>query len=124
VVSAALVLALRASASSAHHGYTHAYDPAKRQTVTGTLTKVDWRNPHITLVLEVKGVGDRVDNWLLEAAPPIYFVRQNVSKTVFQNAVGQTLTIEVHPARDGSPRGVVLKATFPGGVSVTNDPGV
>ena len=118
-------LLLTAGGSSwAHHGYRSVFDDSQKHTLIGTLTKVDWRNPHIELSLEVKDDGGQVQAWIIEGAPPIFFLRRSVSKTAFQNAVGHTVTVEAYHARDGTPRASWLKITFADGTSVTNDPSV
>jgi hypothetical protein len=118
-----IILAAGGSAS-AHHGFRIAFDDSKKYTLTGTLTKVDWRNPHIELTLDVKRDHEETEAWVIQAAPPVFFARRNVSKTVFATAVGQPITIEAYRARDGRRSGSLLKITFRDGTSVTNDPSV
>ena len=53
----------------AHHNMSAAFDFSDRVSLTGTLTKVDWRNPHIYLLLDVKQ-GDQVEPWSIEGPSP------------------------------------------------------
>ena len=117
-------LLVGASSSWAHHGFTAVFDPAKKLSVTGTLTRVDYRNPHIQLSLTVKTNRDELESWEIEAGPPAFFARSGISRATFLKAIGQTVTVEAHPARNGSPRGSLLKITFADGTSVVNDPSV
>ena len=99
---------------SAHHSASQ-YDAAKRVMLTGTLAKVDWRNPHIEVSLEVKDDSGHAKLWLVESLPPNRFASQNIPKTIFENAIGQILMVEISPTRDGSPFGILRKITFPDG---------
>lgn len=118
------ILLIAGGSSWAHHGYRVAFDGSKKHTLVGTLTKVDWRNPHIELSLDAKDDRGRVEAWIIEGAPPVFFARRSVSKTAFQKAVGRTVTVELYRARDGRPRGSLLRITLPDGTSVINDPSV
>jgi len=92
----------------AHHSTTTIFDVSKKVTVTGTLTKVDWVNPHIVVLVEGKG-----ESWKMESNPPSWFRRVNVGRADLAKAVGQTVTIEANPAKDGSLYGYMMKITFP-----------
>jgi len=111
-----LAIILAAAAASAHHNNTR-FDPEKHITLTGTLTKFDYRNPHIEFSVEVKGDQGQAESWIIEGWPPNAFALRKISKADFQKAVGQTVTAEAEPARDGSPRGHLRKITFPDGRS-------
>ncbi len=69
----------------------------KRFTVSGTLTKVEWINPHIVVTVDAKG-----ENWRLESNPPSWFRRVGVNRSDFAKAVGQTVTVETVRAKDGT----------------------
>ena len=114
---------LAAGLLSAHHSTTLNFDASKTFTLSGTLTKVDWRNPHIELSLDAKNVHGQVETWAIEAASPGFFRSRNVSKSDFVQAIGQSVTVDVYRARDGNLSGTLLKITFPDGKSVTSVPG-
>lgn len=114
----ALGCLLAASSAWAHHSTTAVFDFDKRVTLTGTLTKVDWRNPHTEFTLEAKGDTGQAESWLIESISPSSWARRKVTKADFEKAIGQTVTVEVSPARDG-PRFVLLRRmTFADGKSV------
>ena len=94
-------------ALSAHHSTTAVFDTNKVTSVTGTLTKVDWVNPHIAVTLDVKG-----ESWRLESNPPSWYRRVNVNRADFAKALGQPVTVEAYPAKDGSLYGYLVKITF------------
>lgn len=68
----ALGLMLPAGTAWAHHNNTR-FDPEKLVTVTGTLSKLDWRNPHVYIYADVKNDQGQVATWSLECQPPNFF---------------------------------------------------
>src|SRR5690242_19069470 len=67
------VAALVAVAAMAHHNMTALFDLNDRVTLNGTFTKVDWRNPHIYLTVEVKDSAGKMETWQIEGPPPSFF---------------------------------------------------
>lgn len=112
---------LLAGAVQAHHNMSALFDFNNRVTMTGTLTKFDWRNPHIQLIVEVNKDG-QMETWTLEGPPPIFFKERDVSKSDFENAFGKTVTAEASRARDGSRAGLLRTLTLPGGKLVSACP--
>jgi hypothetical protein len=112
---------LLASAVWAHHNMSALFDFNNRVTMTGTLTKFDWRNPHIQLIVEVNKDG-QTETWTLEGPPPIFFKERDVNKSDFENAFGKTVTAEASRARDGSRAGLLRTLTLPGGKLVSACP--
>ena len=112
-----VLLALVSSATSAraHHSFTPVFDMNRRITIAGTLVKVDWRNPHIHLDVEAHEPGGTPKVWNVEAMPPTYFAARGITKTDFEHAVGQTITVDIMGAKDGSASGLMQKITFPDG---------
>ena len=102
----------------AHHSGRVVFDFSKALTLTGTLTKVDWRNPHIEISLEAKSDHGQVEIWVMEIAGPKWFRDRNVSRDEFETAIGQIVTVEGSRARDGSRYGHVDKITFQDGHSI------
>lgn len=119
-IGAALIgLAFMVSGSvRAHHSFAAGYDLSKKITLTGTLTKIDWRNPHIEVSLEAKGDRGQVEAWVIEGMPPSWFRTRNVGKADFEKAIGHPVTVEAVRARDGSLAGLLQQITFPDGNSV------
>jgi hypothetical protein len=118
--SAFIVLALLIAAGSlwAHHSPSAIFDMSKRVTLTGTLTKVDWVNPHIVVAMEAKGAGGKVELWGFESNPPSWFRRVGVARSDFAKAIGQTVTVECVRAKDGSLYGYLQKIKLPDGNSL------
>ena len=83
-------------------------------SLSGALTKIDWRNSHIYLTVDVKGDKD-VETWQVEGPAPSFFRIRDISKMDFENASGQTVKFEASRARDGSRTGLLRVMTLPDG---------
>ena len=112
LVAAALMLA--AATASAHHNMSAIYDFNDKVTMTGTLSKIDWRNPHIELIVETKD-GAQVQNWSLEGPSPGFFRERDINRADVEAALHKTVTAEGSRARDGSRAGLLRTMTLPGG---------
>ena len=66
-----LIVFVAAGSVSAHHYYVAVFDVSKTFTLAGTITKVDWKNPHIELSLDAKSDHGQVDAWVIDAEPPV-----------------------------------------------------
>jgi hypothetical protein len=114
-----LVVAAAFGATAAAHHYAEAtFDFDKKVTVTGTLTRVDWRNPHIEFMMDV-AAASKHEAWKIETNAPNWFRTRNIARTNFDNAIGKPITVEASRARDGSTYGLLDKITFPDGLTVT-----
>jgi hypothetical protein len=120
LVAVALVLA--GSAPSAHHNMSALFDFNDRVTLTGTLTKIDWRNPHIELIMDAKGDKDQIESWSIEGPAPGFFRARDINKTDIEAALGKPVTAEASRARDGSKSGLLRVMTLPGGKVVSACP--
>jgi uncharacterized protein DUF6152 len=119
---AAVAALLLAGSATAHHNMSALFDFNDRVTLTGTLTRIDWRNPHIGLVVDVKKDGSQAESWAIEGPPPGFFRARDVNKTDVEAALGKTVTAEASRARDGSTSGLLRMITLPGGKVVSACP--
>jgi len=117
--SIALAIFLASGVAWAHHNMSALFDFNQRFTRTGTLTKLDWRNPHSYITVEAKNDQGQAETWLFEGPAPNVFRNLNVGKADFQSAVGKTVKVEASRARDGSLKGLMRIMTFPDGRSVS-----
>jgi len=120
VFVATAILVAGAFSVSAHHSTTAEFDVGHRMTLSGTLTKIDWVNPHIVVFIDAKdtaGSGGAAA-WKFESNPPAWFRRVGVSRADFAKAIGQTVTVEGNRAKDGSQYGYLLKITYADGNSL------
>lgn len=101
----------------AHHSPSAVFDMSKPFTLTGTLTKVEWSNPHIVLAITAKGGGGE-ENWRFESNPPSWFRRVGVGRNDLAKSLGQTVTVGGVRAKDGSMYGFLQKITLSDGTSL------
>ena len=106
----------------AHHNMTAIFDFNDRVTLTGTLTKVDWRNPHIYLTVDVAGAGGAKESWQAEGPSPTWFRIRDIGKDDFANNLGKSFDVELSRARDKTPMGLIRTITLPGGRVVSACP--
>ena len=109
-----LGITLLATTASAHHNMSGVFDFNDRLTLTGTLSKLDWRNPHIEIGVNVGKEGE-VEEWMAEGPAPIFFRSRDTSKADFEKAIGKSVKFEVSRARDGSHSGLLRNITLPDG---------
>lgn len=119
ILSAVIVsVALFVSASAwAHHSPSSIFDMTKKLTFTGTLTQVEWVNPHIAIYVDIKKPDGTTENWKFESAPPSWLRRVGINSADFKKQIGQTITIEGNRAKDGTAYGFLQKVTFANGNS-------
>lgn len=111
VVAAGLLVA--AKPTVAHHAFAAEFDANKPVKLTGTVTKVDWRNPHTWFFIDVTDETGKVANWGWELGSPNGLLRAGWTRNSMK--VGDVVTVEGSAARDGSTianaQTVTLKST-------------
>ena len=100
----------------AHHSFAAQYDAAKPVTLTGTVTKVEWTNPHARFYINVKNDDGSVTNWNLELASPNYLRRAGWSSTSLKQ--GDEVTVEGSLARSGANMANAASVTLANGERV------
>jgi hypothetical protein len=113
----ALAGLLMTGSLSAHHSPSAIFDMSKPFVLKGTLSKVDWLNPHIDVVIEATGADGVSEVWKFESNPPSWFKHVGLSRADFARFIGQTVTVGGVRARDGSRYGYMQKFTLPDGSS-------
>jgi Family of unknown function (DUF6152) len=102
---------------SAHHSAAATYDNTKKVTLKGTVTRVEWKNPHVFYFIDVKDSSGKVVNWAIEASTPNQLYRAGWRKTDLP--LGSTVTLaDSSPARNGSAKASGGKLTLPDGRKV------
>ena len=117
LVAAALVLGTTAWA---HHSMSALFDINDKITITGTLSRIDWRNPHIELIVDTKRGGS--ETWALEGPSPGFFRARDINKSNIEAALNKTVTAEASRARDGSKAGLLRTMTLPDGTLISACP--
>jgi hypothetical protein len=98
-----LALAGTSATASAHHSFAAEFDSAKPLKLTGTVTKVQWRNPHTYFFIDVKGEDGQIHNWAMELGSPNVLMRRGWTRDSLKN--GDKVTVEGSRARDNSYKG-------------------
>lgn len=97
----------------AHHSFAATFDENKPVKLTGTVTKVEWTNPHIWFFIDVKNPDGTVTNWGLEMGSPTALLRAGWKRDSMKP--GEVVAVEARQARDGSnnanAQAVVLTST-------------
>jgi hypothetical protein len=99
-----------------------AFDFNQRFTRTGTLSKVDWRNPHIYLTVDAKNDLGEAETWSFEGPPPGFFRQRDVGRDDFEGSLSKMVTVEASRARDGSLSGLIRQITLADGTVVSACP--
>jgi hypothetical protein len=110
---AVLMLAIATLPVAAHHSFAAEYDNTQPVKITGTLTKVEWTNPHIWFFLEVKDAGGTTSNWGFSGAPPGVLQRRGITRDRLK--LGEVIVVEGFRARDGSNNASGGTVTFADG---------
>jgi hypothetical protein len=101
------------SVARAHHSFAAEYDSNTMMTLTGTISKVDWTNPHVYVHLDVKDAAGKVTTYSLEGYPPNTLKRTGFPRDVLKE--GSTVTVTAYKAKDGSNTGAGREVTFSDG---------
>jgi hypothetical protein len=110
-----LVLAAGATAT-AHHSFAP-FDLTMEKTITGTVSKFEWTNPHSWIWVDVPNEKGGLDSWAVEGMSPNYLARRGWTKTTLKP--GDKVTIAVRPLRSGENGGMFVRATLADGRVLT-----
>lgn len=98
---------------AAHHSIRGTYDDSTLVTLAGTVTSVEWRNPHAQFVLETTDDAGAAVAWTVEIGAPNALVRSGIARDFL--VAGDEIMLEVWTARDGTPRAHPRTITFADG---------
>lgn len=101
---------------SAHHSFAAEYDGTKPITVTGTVTKVEWTNPHARIYVDVKDDKGVVTNWNFELGGPLQLNRLGWKRDSVK--AGDEVKVDGYLAKDGSKMANARNVVFADGRKV------
>ena len=111
-------LLVAAGNASAHHSFAP-FDLTKEKTITGTVSKFEWTNPHSWVWVDVPNEKGGVDSWAVEGMSPNYLARRGwTTLRVHKRAAGDKITISVRP-KSGENGGMFVRATLADGRVLT-----
>ena len=99
--------------AGAHHSFSAIFDAAKPVTLTGSVTRVEWMNPHTWIYLDVKTDDGKTEAWAFEMGSPNRLMRYGWNQGSLPT--GATVTIAGSQARDGSLKAAVDTVTLADG---------
>jgi hypothetical protein len=112
----ALILLTTPRSASAHHSFAAEYDASKPVTLRGTVTRVDWVNPHAWLHLDVKGADGGTVAWMVELGTPNVLVRRGFTKKSLEP--GAELIVQGYLAKNGENKANGGTVTFADGTQL------
>jgi hypothetical protein len=110
---AALGLLLAVKPVSAHHAFAAEFDAKKPVKLRGTVTKMEWINPHAWIHIDVKKDDNTVDEWMIEAGTPNTLLRRGFTKDSLKP--GTEILVDGYQSKDGSLRANGRDLTLPNG---------
>lgn len=115
VISAAAVLCLCTSSGNAfaHHSFAAIFDADQPIELMGTVTKIEWMNPHVWFWADVENEDGKVESWAFEMGSPNRLQRYGWHQNSMP--VGQVILVVGSRARDGSMKAAVDSVVLPGG---------
>lgn len=100
----------------AHHAFAAEFDANKSVSLRGTITKVEWINPHAWIHIEVKSPDGKVVAWMIEGAAPNSLLRRGFTKNSL--LPGTEILVDGYMAKDGSLRANGRDITLPDGTKL------
>jgi hypothetical protein len=113
VVVAGASLLMNAAPVLAHHAFAAEFDAKKPVQLKGTVTRMEWINPHAWIHVDVKGSDGSVVNWMVEAGTPNTLFRRGFTKNSLEP--GTEIFVDGYQAKDGSNKANGRDITFPDG---------
>jgi len=109
-------LAASGVTARAHHSFAP-FDLTMEKTITGTVSRFEWTNPHSWIWVDVPNDKGGVDAWAVEGMSPNYLARRGWSKSTLKP--GEKITISVRPLKSGDKGGMFVRATLSDGRVLT-----
>jgi hypothetical protein len=117
----AVLLILAVASVQAHHSFNDIFDVGTVTTLKGTISKIDWINPHVYINLDVKDSSGKVTTWGVESPPTNHLRSAGISRQDLLNnaSAGEVVTVHVNPAKSTAkadrPLGLLMRITYADG---------
>ena len=108
-----LLTILAGAQASAHHAFAAEFDAKKPVKLRGTVTKMEWINPHAWVHIDVKKDDGSVDEWMIEAGTPNTLLRRGFTRDSLKP--GTEIIVDGYQSKDGSLRANGRDVTLPNG---------
>src|SRR5437879_9326485 len=113
IALASLLLAAAAAPAFAHHAFAAEFDAGKPVKLRGTVTKMEWINPHAWIHVDVKDADGKVANWMIECGTPNTLLRRGMTKASI--TAGTEIVVDGNQSKDGTNKANGRDVTFPDG---------
>ena len=108
-----------AAGAAAHHSFAAIFDPSQELVIEGTLTKVDWINPHSYCYVTVKNADGTSTDWAFEGFPPSMLKSLGLSRDQLVGNIGKRVKVHYNPAlKKGDALGYGREYDFDGGMKI------
>ena len=117
----AVLFILSVASAQAHHSFNDIFDVSTLTTLKGTISKIDWINPHVYINLDVKDSSGTVTTWGVESPPTNHLRSAGISRQDLWNnaSAGEVVTVHVNPAKGvikaERPLGLLMRITYADG---------
>lgn len=108
-----LILAATGASLSAHHSFAAEFDATKPVLFKGTVTKMDWLNPHVWIHMTVTRPNGTTEAWMVEGGAPTVLFRRGFTKTAL--LPGTQVVVDGYRAKDGTNKMNAREITLPDG---------
>ena len=109
----ASLLVAAAAPAFAHHAFAAEFDAKKPVKLRGTVTKMEWINPHTWIYMDVKKPDGTVEEWMIEAGTPNTLLRRGLTRDSLKK--GTEIVVDGYQSKDGSLRANGRDVTLPDG---------
>ncbi len=116
LMAVAAVCVLAGGSALAHHAFTAEFDANRPLVLSGSVTKVEWVNPHAWIFMDVKADDGAIVNWAVEMGPPNALLRRGWNRSSLP--IGAVIKVDGYGAKNGRSVINAIEITFPDGKTI------